>query len=152
MHHLYVFFSLLSVLPTKIKLTVSPNAIGSCYDRSKYFDSDSESRSLSLSTLGSTTSNDKPQWVCAKCRQVTTDPKHRFGKVNDLKFYCCDVCWRQYRLSVGLGGTFRMIQIHFCFTTLWIPSPTGVFLADHDKHFGEWLSIVLLLIVTVSTG
>jgi hypothetical protein len=44
-----------------------------------------------------------------------------------------------------------MIQIHFCFTTLWIPSPTGVFLADQDGRFGEWLGVVLLLVITVST-
>jgi len=131
------------------RTALSPNTGGSCFTRSKYFDSDYEPRSLSLSPTSSTTSNDKPLWVCAKCRQATTDPRHKFGKINDLKFYCCDACWRQYRLSVGLGGTFRTIQIHFCFTTLWIPSPTGVFLADHDGRYGEWLGIVLLLIITL---
>jgi hypothetical protein len=148
---LYVFPPSQQFFRLRLKSSVSPNAFGPCFTRSKYFDSNHESRSLSLSTSNSTTSSDKPRWVCSKCRQTTTDLKHKFGKINDLTFYCCDDCWRQFRLQLGLGLTFRIIQIHLCFTTLWIPSPTRVFLADNDGRHGEWIAIVLLLVITVST-
>ena len=43
-----------------------------------------------------------------------------------------------------------MIQIHLCFTTLWISSPQGVFLAQRSTHYGEWVATVVLLVITVS--
>lgn len=48
--------------------------------------------------------------------------------------------------------TFRMIQLHLCFTTLWISSPQGTFLAQKDTNYGEWVAIVVLLVFTVSTS
>jgi hypothetical protein len=44
-----------------------------------------------------------------------------------------------------------MFQIHFCFITLWIPSPKGVFTATKDTNHGEWAGVVVLLVMTVST-
>jgi hypothetical protein len=45
---------------------------------------------------------------------------------------------------------FRQIQFHLGFTTLWIPSPNGAFLGDKSRDHGEWVAIIVLLVITVS--
>jgi hypothetical protein len=45
---------------------------------------------------------------------------------------------------------FRQIQFHLMFTTVWIPSPDGAFLATKDRHHSEWVATIVLLVLTVS--
>lgn len=141
---------LLWILTTTL---VNVNSSGKRFEASKFFDSTAESATLDRSFSTSTSSTfpqDKPYWICTKCRQATMDQKHNFGKVNNTVFPCCDACWRQFRLQMWLGLTFRILQIHLCFTTLWIPSPDGAFLGDKSRNYGEWVAIVVLLVITVS--
>jgi hypothetical protein len=44
---------------------------------------------------------------------------------------------------------FRQIQFHLGFTTLWIPSPNGAFLGDKSRDHGEWVAIIVLLVITL---
>jgi hypothetical protein len=133
--------------PASIKTNCQPVA------KSKWFDTSAESakldRAFSISTSGSGELKEN-HWICTKCRQATTDEKHPFGKIKTVTFYCCDECWKQHKLQTLLGMIFRQIQFHLGFTTLWIPSPDGVFLRDRKDNYGEWVAIVILLVVTVS--
>ena len=129
------------------------NLQGCCEDTSKYFDSKAATTELDRifsTSTSSTFPREKKYWICAKCRQPTDDPKRCYARVKQLRFHCCNACWRQLRLQLWLGITFRMIQIHLCFTTVWIPSPQGVFLGQKSTNYGEWAVIVALLVVTVS--
>ena len=139
------------------QVAVNISSSSRCFTNlSKWFDTNVESAGLSRSF--STTSSDTlcngsdvgKYWVCTRCRRATTDPKHSFGRINKNIFYCCNTCWRQFRLQLCLGMIFRMLQVHLCFTTLWIQSPTGVFLGVKQRNHTEWAVAIAVLVVTVS--
>jgi len=128
------------------------NLQGGWFDTSKYFDSNAATAELDRTfstSISSTFPGEKKYWICGKCRQPTDDHKRRYARVNHLSFYCCSACWKQLRLQMWLGMCFRMIQLHLCFTTLWIPSPPGAFLGQKHINYGEWVVIIVLLVVTV---
>jgi len=136
---------------------VNINCPASCFtNSSKWFDTNAESAALSrvLSTSSSSTlvggTNASKYWVCAKCRQATTDPKHSIGKVNSTIFYSCTPCWKQFRLQLILGLTFRLIQVHLCFTLFWITSPDDVLLKAKARNHTEWVLIIFVIVLTVS--
>lgn len=129
------------------------NLQGRWVDTSRYFNPKEVTTELDgtfATSTSSTLPTDNAYWICAKCRQATDDTKRCYALVNYLRFYCCSACWKQLRLQRWLGMTFRMIQLHLCFTTLWIPSPQGAFLGQKSTNYGEWVVIVLLLVATVS--
>jgi len=131
---------------------VDINSNSRCFTKTRWFDSEAESaefnRTLS-SSAKSTLAPGKTYWICGRCRLATTDKKHQFSKINKHTLYCCNDCIKQHKLEIILGMIFRQIQFHLGFTTLWIPSPDGVFLGDKSQHHGKWVFLVVFLVVTL---
>lgn len=126
---------------------------GQRFDKSKFFDTEAESASLNRSFSSSSSLTfplNKSAWICTKCRMPTTDQKRECGRIKDVKFYTCNACYRQFSLQMYLGMLFRMVQLHFCFTMVWIPSPDGAFFGDKMRNRGEFAGIVVLMVLTVS--